>query len=110
MLVSAIPASLLVIVGAVLGLEQFTKYGGLIFISLVVFAVPYVQMVTMFGFIFKKSDTAYKYIIIPIGLLYGVCELIVNLLDNEGLSDFINYTIPIATLSRTILAVVDLND
>jgi hypothetical protein len=76
----------------------------------VVFAVPYVQMITMFGFVFKKHDTAYKYIIIPIALIYGACELIVRLVNNDALSNIVNYSIPIATLSQTILIVVDLDD
>lgn len=62
--ISLVPSALLVILGLVLDLDVFKAHSFEVFLALVVFNFPFIMVVNILGFVFKKAETAFKYILL----------------------------------------------
>ena len=56
-----VPISLLILMSYFLSIKAFYESAGVIFLSLMVFGVPYIALIYLSGFLFSKSETAFKY-------------------------------------------------
>lgn len=55
---------MLVIFGLILDLDVFKQHGFEIFLSLVIFNFPFIMIANIICFVFKKSETAFKYVLV----------------------------------------------
>lgn len=79
--IATIPSALLVLFGLILDLDVFKSYGIEVFLSLVVFNIPFIMLINILGFVFQKAETAFKYILLIIFSVHAVGMMLVVLTD-----------------------------
>lgn len=62
--IGIIPSILLVIMGVVLDVDVFKEHWDSLLFSLILFNFPFITLVNVLGFLFSKSETAFKYILL----------------------------------------------
>lgn len=81
--IASIPAALLVLFGLILDLDVFKNYGGELFLSLIIFNFPFIMLVNIFGFLFSKSETAFKYILLIVFVVHTLIIIIQTQVDPD---------------------------
>jgi hypothetical protein len=67
-----IPISLLIIMSFILSIKEFSDNAGLLFLAFVIFGYPYITSIYLSGFLFSKTESAFKYGLLVVMLVTAI--------------------------------------
>jgi len=76
LIVFAIPQILLIIMVFVLQLTQFQEHMVAFFGTVFIYAFSFISMIYVFNFVFDKAESAFKYVILLVLIVYAVPQLV----------------------------------
>ena len=104
-----IPQILLLIMVYVLDLGEVKTRIAPFFVTVVLFAPPFISLIYCFGFIFEKAESAFKYTILLFMLVYIIPLLIGSLVNTTALTNALVVIFPTSTLFTNVQDVMNTN-
>lgn len=87
-----IPITLLIIFSFILSIKQFSDNAGALYLIFVLFGMPFIAMIYLTGFMFSKSEAAFKYGLLIVILVTGVSMIFT--IWSSGWMAFVAHTNP----------------
>jgi len=78
-----VPSAILILCSWVLKMEGFTEVAGWIFLDLVIFSFPFIALNYLVGFMFTKAETAFKYQVLPMLIVWFFPEIAINFFSSS---------------------------
>lgn len=110
-IIYCIPQVLLVIMVFVIQLDVLEKHMGFFFLSIFFFAFPFISLIYNLGFVFDKSETAFKYVTLLFMLSYIVPVIIESFVSKSpAVILALEILFPLITLNNNIRTIIETPD
>lgn len=106
-IVFTVPQIMLAIMVFVLNLEEFKKSMFVFFLTIELFALPFISLIYCFSFIFDKAEASYKFIILVFLAIYIIPLLLVSLIDSDAILKIMDIISPVQTLISQLGDILD---
>ena len=94
------PNALLVITSWILGYDFFINHWFAIMLALYLFGYGFIALSYLVGFIFQKSESAFKYTFVVFLLMYAVPTGLKYTLKIDALNEVFNYIFPMSNMAN----------